>query len=58
VQTVRRALTLQDGRLAVTDNFLKVRLPPGRQRNQWVHVRITDAEDPAFGEIVADALAG
>ena len=58
VQTVRRALTLQDGRLAVTDNFLKVRLAPGRQRNEWVQVRITDAGDPAFGEVVADALTG
>jgi threonylcarbamoyladenosine tRNA methylthiotransferase MtaB len=39
--TVRRALTLEDGLLAVTDNYLKVRIPSGRARNEWVRVRIT-----------------
>jgi hypothetical protein len=38
--TVRRALTLDDGTRAVTDNFLKLRLPPGWSRNEWVDVRI------------------
>ena len=28
--TVHRALTLEDGTLAVTGNYLKVRIPPGR----------------------------
>jgi hypothetical protein len=27
--------------LAVTDNYLKVRIPSGRARNEWVRVRIT-----------------
>ena len=38
--TVRRALTLDDGTRAVTDNFLKLRLPPGWSRNEWIDVRI------------------
>jgi threonylcarbamoyladenosine tRNA methylthiotransferase MtaB len=34
----RRALTLEDGTLAVTDNYIKVRIPPGHGRNEWVDV--------------------
>ena len=30
VGTTQRALTLDDGKLAVTGNYLKLRLPPGR----------------------------
>ena len=41
VGTVHRALTLEDGSLAVTGNYLKVRIPPGRLRNEWVQVRLT-----------------
>jgi threonylcarbamoyladenosine tRNA methylthiotransferase MtaB len=40
VGTSHRALTLDDGTLAVTGNYLKVRIPPGRARNEWVRVRI------------------
>ena len=36
--TRRRALTLEDGTVAVTDNYIKVRVPPGRGRNEWVEV--------------------
>jgi threonylcarbamoyladenosine tRNA methylthiotransferase MtaB len=43
IGTVRPALTLEDGSLAVTDNYLKVRIPPGRARNERVRVRITGA---------------
>jgi hypothetical protein len=38
--TIRPGLTLDDGTLVVTDNFLKVRIPPGLARNQRVSVRI------------------
>ena len=38
--TVRPGLTLEDGTLVVTDNFLKVRIPRGRVRNERVRVRI------------------
>jgi len=41
-----RALTLDDGRSAVTGNYLKVRIPPGHARNEWITVRI-DAEGEA-----------
>jgi threonylcarbamoyladenosine tRNA methylthiotransferase MtaB len=40
VGTTHRALTLEDGSVAVTGNYLKVRIPPGRVRNEWVDVRI------------------
>jgi threonylcarbamoyladenosine tRNA methylthiotransferase MtaB len=40
VGTIHRALTLEDGTVAVTGNYLKVRIPPGRTRNEWVRVRI------------------
>ena len=38
--TVRRALTVDDGLSAVTDNFLKVRLAEMVPRNQWIEARI------------------
>jgi threonylcarbamoyladenosine tRNA methylthiotransferase MtaB len=41
VGTVQRALTLDDGSLAVTGNYMKVRIPPGRARNEWVRLRLT-----------------
>jgi len=36
--TVRRALVVDDGRAAVTDNYLRVALDVPRQRNDWVDV--------------------
>jgi len=38
---VRGALTVEDGSSVVTDNYLKLRVPAGRARNEWVRVRIT-----------------
>ena len=38
--TTRRALTVDDGLSAVTDNYLKVRLPQPHPRNQWIQARI------------------
>jgi threonylcarbamoyladenosine tRNA methylthiotransferase MtaB len=39
--TIRPGLTLEDGSLVVTDNYLKVRIPPGVVgRNQRVRVRL------------------
>jgi threonylcarbamoyladenosine tRNA methylthiotransferase MtaB len=52
VGTVHRALTLEDGTLAVTGNYLKVRIPPGRSRNEWVRVRITAHGADLRGELV------
>jgi threonylcarbamoyladenosine tRNA methylthiotransferase MtaB len=49
VGTEHRALTLEDGTLAVTGNYLKVRIPPGHSRNQWLDVRIAGGGDSLFG---------
>ena len=38
--SVRRALTVDDGWSAVTDNYFKVRLGEQQPRNQWVDVRV------------------
>jgi len=35
---VRPALTIDDGQTAVTDNYLRVAVPPGRARNEWIDV--------------------
>jgi len=40
VGTVRRALTVDDGWSAVTDNYLKVRLATQYSRNQWIDARV------------------
>ena len=37
-EPVRPGLTIEDGSLVVTDNYLKVRIPPGHVRNEWVSV--------------------
>jgi threonylcarbamoyladenosine tRNA methylthiotransferase MtaB len=47
---VHRALTLEDGSLVVTGNYLKLRIPPGRARNEWVRVGITSHD---HGELLA-----
>lgn len=44
--TTRPALTLADGRVAMTDNYIRVPLPEGHTRNVWVDVQIPPA-DPA-----------
>jgi threonylcarbamoyladenosine tRNA methylthiotransferase MtaB len=45
--TVRPGLTLDDGTTVLTDNFLKVSIPPGLERNVRVRVRI-DSDEPAL----------
>jgi threonylcarbamoyladenosine tRNA methylthiotransferase MtaB len=39
--TVRPALTIDDGSIAVTDNYLKVRVVPEGERNEWVRVTVS-----------------
>jgi threonylcarbamoyladenosine tRNA methylthiotransferase MtaB len=41
IGTTRRALTVNDGLSAVTDNYLKVQLPAPYPRNEWVSVTIS-----------------
>jgi threonylcarbamoyladenosine tRNA methylthiotransferase MtaB len=43
IGSVRPGLTLADGTTVLTDNFLKVRIPPGLPRNTRVQVRIDSA---------------
>jgi len=50
--STHRALTLEDGSLAVTGNYLKVRIPPGHARNEWVPVRITQVCPTMAGEVL------
>ena len=50
--TVRPGLTLEDGSLVVTDNYLKVRIPHGVARNQRVRVRIDEAGEMLRGSVV------
>lgn len=38
-----RALTIGDGSMAVTGNYLKVHIPAGLPRNVWIDLRIVDA---------------
>jgi threonylcarbamoyladenosine tRNA methylthiotransferase MtaB len=47
--TVQRALTIDDGSKVVTGNYLKLRVPPGLARNEWVRVRVTSHQD---GEVL------
>jgi len=49
--TTRPGLTLEDGSLVVTDNYLKVRIPPGLPRNQRVRVRV---EGDGSGVVIRD----
>jgi threonylcarbamoyladenosine tRNA methylthiotransferase MtaB len=38
--SVRPALTIEDGSVAVTDNYFRVPAPPGHGRNEWVTVTL------------------
>jgi threonylcarbamoyladenosine tRNA methylthiotransferase MtaB len=49
VGTIRPGLTLEDGTLVVTDNYLKVRIPSGLARNQRVSVRLTESAGTLLG---------
>ena len=53
VGSVRPALTLDDGSVVVTDNFLKLRIAPGLPRNVRVRVRV---DDEARGTVVGHSL--
>jgi hypothetical protein len=37
---VRPGLTIEDGTHVVTDNYLKIRIPPGLERNRRIAVRL------------------
>jgi threonylcarbamoyladenosine tRNA methylthiotransferase MtaB len=50
--SVRPGLTIDDGSLVVTDNYLKVRIPPGLPRNEWVTVAIASRGDTLVGTLL------
>jgi threonylcarbamoyladenosine tRNA methylthiotransferase MtaB len=50
IGTVHRGLTLDDGSLVVTGNYLKAKISPARTRNEWVMVRLTSEHD---GELLS-----
>ncbi len=45
IGTIRPALAVDDGSIVVTDNYLKLRIPPGRARNEHVRVRVLSPSD-------------
>jgi threonylcarbamoyladenosine tRNA methylthiotransferase MtaB len=53
IGTVHRALTLDDGASVVTSNYLKLGIPPGRMRNEWVMVRVVGYDT---GEVLSSGL--
>ena len=54
--TVRPGLTLEDGTLVVTDNYLKVRIAPGTPRNTRVRVSLWASASPGAGQAISGAL--
>jgi threonylcarbamoyladenosine tRNA methylthiotransferase MtaB len=50
--SVRSGLTIEDGSLVMTDNYLKVRIPAGRVRNEWVTVLLSRSEGALVGAVV------
>jgi threonylcarbamoyladenosine tRNA methylthiotransferase MtaB len=53
VGRARDGLTLQDPSVVLTDNYLKVRIPPGPARNERLTVKIVSAE-PALRGVIVD----
>jgi len=51
---VRSGLTVDDGSLVVTDNYMKVKVAPGVARNARVRVRIMDVENAITGVVVGE----
>jgi threonylcarbamoyladenosine tRNA methylthiotransferase MtaB len=51
-ETTRPGLTLDDGTIVLTDNFLKVAVPAGHARNVRVRVRIDSCESRLAGHVV------
>jgi threonylcarbamoyladenosine tRNA methylthiotransferase MtaB len=50
IGSIRRGLTIEDGSLVVTDNYLKLRIEAGLPRNEWVRVRVRSDH---HGELLA-----
>jgi len=57
VGTVRPALTIEDGSSVVTDNYLKLRVQPGRARNESVSVLVRTQFEGEVLESISSRLA-
>jgi threonylcarbamoyladenosine tRNA methylthiotransferase MtaB len=55
IGSTRRALTIEDGSAAVTDNGLRVVLETRRRRNEWVDVTLWLRNGILCGELAGDA---
>jgi tRNA A37 methylthiotransferase MiaB len=53
VGRIHDALTIENGNAAVTGNYLKVRIPAGCARNEWVRVRVSDDGGQLAGTILS-----
>ncbi len=51
VGSTRDGLTIEDGTLVLTDNNLRVRIPPGQPRNERVSVKIVADGEPMTGVV-------
>ena len=49
--SVRDGLTIEDGTLVLTDNYLRVRIPAGLPRNERVRVKIAADGQPMTGDV-------
>jgi threonylcarbamoyladenosine tRNA methylthiotransferase MtaB len=49
---VRPGLTIDDGSIVVTDNYLKVRIASGYRRNEWVKVRVRSVGENLTGSVI------
>jgi len=54
--TIRPGLTLEDGTLVVTDNYLKVRIAPGTPRNTRVRIRMSASGSPGADPAISGEL--
>jgi threonylcarbamoyladenosine tRNA methylthiotransferase MtaB len=46
------ALTLEDGTVALTGNYCRIRISPGHARNEWVRVRVRAGGGVLTGDVV------
>lgn len=58
IGSVRPALTIEDGSVALTDNYLRVSIAAGLRRNQRISVRITEAAESIRGEVYGSNPGG
>jgi threonylcarbamoyladenosine tRNA methylthiotransferase MtaB len=58
IGAVHRALTIDDGTTVVTGNYLKLRIPEGHRRNEWLQVKVVGGGDPMEACVIQSALEG